>query len=336
MKLKFFPVSFAVAVAVIIIMTVGCTREDSAVKPAVTTSGALEVGRGWAMVNGKINANNLTCLTAFDYDTDTTYRYSITGIPSSVDGNTNTSISAEITGLGPGTKYYFRLKAIAGTDTTYGSKQSFTTTNPGTSIISFNPGLTYGSVKDIDGNSYKTIKIGTQTWMAENLKTTKFNDGTAIPFVLSGSQWTDLTTPGYCWYNNDSLIYGALYNWYAVSEGNLCPAGWHVPSDQEWSILTTFLGDETTIAGKLREAGTVHWLSSPLVAANESGFTALPGGYRSSYGIYSSIKRYGYFWSSTENLSLDAFCRNIQYSFSYINKTSTGKQNGLSVRCIKD
>ncbi|MBI5010148.1 MAG: fibrobacter succinogenes major paralogous domain-containing protein, partial [Bacteroidia bacterium] len=137
-------------------------------------------------------------------------------------------------------------------------------------------------VSDIDGNVYQTVTIGTQVWMKENLKTTKLNDGIALPNVIDNAAWAALTTTGYCWYNNDATTYkstyGALYNWYAVNTGKLCPIGWHVPSDDEWTLLTTFRGGYSVAGGKLKETGTLHWTSPNTGATNETGFTALPGG----------------------------------------------------------
>ena len=146
-------------------------------------------------------------------------------------------------------------------------------------------GCRSSSIKDIEGNVYKTIAIGKQVWMTENLKTTKFNDGTSIPMVTENEAWIKLTTPAYSWYNNDSTAnkntYGALYNWYTVKTNKLCPAGWHVPTDAEWVALITYLEGFTVAGGKMKEKGIEHWKSPNEGATNETGFTALPGGYRS-------------------------------------------------------
>ena len=128
--------------------------------------------------------------------------------------------------------------------------------------IFFNPDLTYDSISDIDGNTYKTIQIGTQTWMAENLKTTKYNDNSIIPLFTKYSDWHTMHNPGFGWYNNDSSAfkdYGALYNYYTVMTGKLCPAGWHVSTDADWATLTNFLGGEDIAGGKLKEIDTLHW-----------------------------------------------------------------------------
>jgi len=128
-----------------------------------------------------------------------------------------------------------------------------------------NPTTTAGKVTDIDGNVYDTVKIGTQIWIIENLKTTKYNDGTSIPMVTDSAAWINLTTPGYCWHKNTSAsyknTYGALYNWYAVNTGKLAPKGWHVPSDAEWTTLITYLGGDSIAGGKMKETGMSHWFS---------------------------------------------------------------------------
>ena len=197
-----------------------------------------------------------------------------------------------------------------------------------------------GTVTDIDGNVYNTVTIGAQVWMAENLKTTKYNNNTNIPFVVDNTEWGALTTPGYCWYNNNAVsykaTYGALYNWFTVdaaSNGgkNICPVGWLVPNDAEWTILTTYLGYENVAGGKLKEAGTIHWKSPNTGATNESGFTAFPGGYRYSSGTYHSLGDLGYWLTSTNE-----FPRSMQYYHSFVLRSSNElSRGGFSVRCLK-
>ena len=195
-------------------------------------------------------------------------------------------------------------------------------------------------VYDIDGNIYHTVIIGNQIWLAENLKTTKYNDGTPVPLVTDNTGWIKLITPGYCWYDNDIARkdpYGALYNWYAVHSGNLCPTGWHVPSDSEWTTLTDFLGGESTAGGKLKETGTIHWDSPNTGATNESGFSALPGGFRGAQGIWYNIGYWGQYWTSTSPYESVAYYRMMASDSEGVDN---GKGNaiqrlcGLSVRCI--
>lgn len=194
-------------------------------------------------------------------------------------------------------------------------------------------------VKDQDGNNYKTVKIGNQTWMAENLKTTKYNDGTAISLVSDSTVWVALTTPAYCWYDNDTTYkntYGALYNGHTINTGKLCPYGWHVSTDVEWSTLVSYLGGESVAGGKLKETGTPHWSSPNLGATNESGFAALPGGSRYTNGLFFTIKNIGYWWSSTENKTLNGWYRSMNNRNSAVSRSYIDLTNGFSVRCVKD
>ncbi|HLO59887.1 MAG TPA: fibrobacter succinogenes major paralogous domain-containing protein [Bacteroidales bacterium] len=194
---------------------------------------------------------------------------------------------------------------------------------------------------DQDGNVYKTVTIGTQTWMAENLRTTKYNDGTVIPNVTANNEWAALTTGAYCNYKNTTYIdtiatYGRLYNWYAVNTGKLAPNGWHVPTDAEWRTLTTFLGGDIVSGGKLKETGTTHWLSPNTRATNETGFTALPGGNRDYDGTFLCIGSHGRWWSATEGDATEAWTRNMLTFDSNVYTSDNLKELGYSVRCVKD
>jgi len=208
------------------------------------------------------------------------------------------------------------------------------------SPIIFNPNLTYGTVADIDGNSYRTIQIGTQNWMAENLRVTHYRNGDLIPNVTDNTQWAGLTTGAYCWYNNDYLtygsVYGALYNWYTVTDSrNLCPTGWHVPNYEEWDVLSDYLG--VLAGGKMKEISAIHWHYNS-GATNESGFTGLPGGIKdiNSYN-FDGINGFGYWWNSTPYDVGNAWCISLIYSFpSLYYNNSFEKKIGLSARCIQN
>ncbi len=211
----------------------------------------------------------------------------------------------------------------------------------GSDSIVFNSNLTYGTMTDVDGNTYKTIVIGTQTWMAENLKTTRYSDGTAIPLVTDGAAWAGLSTPAYCWFNNDrdtfGPTYGTMYNWYTVNTGKLCPVGWHVPTDAEWTTLTNYLGGTSVAGGKLKEAGTRHWLKPNAGATNSSGFTGLPGGIRWHIdGGYYAPGYSGIYWSSTEGSTNTSWILYLWYPGSILYRLGFYKKNGIYVRCLRD
>jgi uncharacterized protein (TIGR02145 family) len=195
-------------------------------------------------------------------------------------------------------------------------------------------------LSDSDGNIYKTVKIGTQTWMAENLKTTRFNDGTPISLVGGDNEWRELTAPGYCWYNNDEASfkdpYGALYNWYTAATGKLCPSGWHIPEKEEWLTLGAFLNDSVKAGGKLKEAGTAHWLTPNKGADNSSGFSALGSGIRYFEGTYASNLSYTSIWSNTENEHNEVWYISLFYAETELSLNHRNKKYGFSVRCLKD
>ena len=193
---------------------------------------------------------------------------------------------------------------------------------------------------DIDGNIYETVQIGDQVWTTTNLKVTHYRNGDAIP-THSNSEWSNLSTGAFAVYDNNESnadTYGYLYNWYAVDDSrNIAPEGWHIPTDDEWQTLVDYLGRESVAGGKLKEAGTSHWNSPNTGVTNESGFTALPGGYRhDSTGNYLYVGNRGSFWSSTEGSRSSAWRRVLTYYNSVVYRYSNNKQNGFSVRCLRD
>ncbi len=206
-----------------------------------------------------------------------------------------------------------------------------------------NANLTYGSMTDQDGNIYATIVIGTQEWMAENLRARTYRNGDLIPQIGHGAYpWTVLTTGAYSWYLCDGQYenpYGKLYNWYAVNDPrNLCPVGWHVPSDAEWNTLVKHLDPNADIANNVNNAGTgmksTTWQYG--LGSNESGFSGLAGGWRASSGSsFSGLGGEGRWWSSTEYWSTSAGYR-ILNSSSISSKSVTLKTHGFSVRCLRD
>lgn len=214
-------------------------------------------------------------------------------------------------------------------------------TNGKTTAV-FNPNLIYDTMTDIDGNVYKTITIGNQTWMAENLRTTKYNDGTTIPNITDNTAWKVLTTGAYCTYNNSSdavsiATYGRLYNWYAINDSrSIAPLGWHIPSFTEWQTLSDNLAGNSVSGGKLKEVGTTHWNNPNTGATNETGFTGLPCGFRDVNAIFMEKGNWASWWYST---SMDAMTSYVLILFNDdddFGQHYASKVNGLAVRCIKD
>jgi uncharacterized protein (TIGR02145 family) len=188
---------------------------------------------------------------------------------------------------------------------------------------------------DGDNNVYDTVVIGTQVWLAENLKTTKYNNGVSIPLVTDNNQWTSISSAAYCWYENNPAVnkepYGALYNGWALNVSFICPLGYHAPNDEEWNILINYLGGEEIAGDKLKATGTQFW-GSGNYSTNESGFTAMPGGKRSQNdGTFWSKNSVGYWWSSTPEHYLI-----MNSSQSYAHIQGLGPRSGFSIRCIKD
>jgi uncharacterized protein (TIGR02145 family) len=187
------------------------------------------------------------------------------------------------------------------------------------------------------GEEFKTVKIGNQVWMAENLNVDHYRNGDPIPEVKDAEKWSQLNSGAWCYYDNDSAngkIYGKLYNWFAVNESRgLCPAGWHVPSDDEWTVLGNYLGGNEVAGGKLKS--TTGWNAPNSGATNSSGFMGLPGGYRND-GTYSTIGDLGGWWSSTESVSSLAWGRSMYYNASDVYRYNDVEHNGSSVRCVKD
>jgi len=192
-------------------------------------------------------------------------------------------------------------------------------------------------------NIMKEIKIGTQIWMAENLNVSQFRNGDIIPEVKTNEEWKEAginKQPAWCYYDNNpenGKIYGKLYNWHAVNDiRGLAPEGWHIPTDDELTTLINYLGGENVAGGKLKEIGTTHWQSPNTGATNESGFSALPGGYRYFNGSFYYIGYYGNWWSSSELSAADAWYRFLFYYYSNVFRYYYSKEYGFSVRCVKN
>lgn len=283
------------------------------------------------------NSAEVNCLISNNGGSEVTARgvcWSTSDNPTIADNKTSNgtgigSYTAQISNLVASSTYYVRAYATNIIGTSYGVSLTINT---------------YGvPVTDIEGNTYSTVKIGTQTWMAENLKTTKYRNGNSIGTTTPATLLISAeSAPKYQWAyaGNESNVatYGRLYTWYAATDSrNICPTGWHLPTGAEWTALTTYLGGESVAGSKLKEAGTSHWQSPNTRTTNSSGFTALPGGYRSNNGTFYSIGFGGSWWSSTEAAADNAWYRSmIDYSDDALSFYGFDKTYGFSVRCIKD
>ena len=246
-----------------------------------------------------------------------------------VKGNELGSFIETISNLSSNTTYYVRAYAINAVGTSYGNEVSF--------ILYMNvPGP---SVADVDGYTYKTVKIGSQIWMAENLKTTKYRNGESIPIYLRSQPWWELTTGAYYNYLDmptNSITFGKLYNWYAVADTRgICPFGWHASTDAEWQILADYLGGINVAGGKLKDSGTTYWNSPNTGGTNISGFTALPAGARASYGDV-HVGANGSWWTAPIPNTYTYWVRTINYAEIGLNRFSDISSSGFSVRCVKD
>ena len=238
------------------------------------------------------------------------------------------SFTSSMTGLLPGTRYYVRAYAVNSAGTVYGEQKTFNT-----------------MLSDIEGNTYRTVTIGSQVWMAENLRSTRFNDNTDIPNIEEDAEWISTTSPAWCWMLNDiryKETFGALYNWYAVNSGKLCPSGWHIPSDEEYKTLELFLGMPVDQVGLWDWRGTdqgtqmkstTGWADGEN-GTNSSGFSALPGGYRyGATGAFNALGVLTYWWSS-EYSDIYAVYRRVDGNTGEVFRNATSKKGGKYVRCV--
>ncbi len=234
----------------------------------------------------------------------------------------------DVNDLLPNTTYHIRAFAINSAGVGYANELVFKTVE-----------IIYGSVTDYEGNNYKTVQIGEQTWMAENLKTTKFSNGKSISNVTGDDYWSTITTPAYVWYNNhgdNKDIFGGYYNWYCVNQGNLCPVNWHVPTDDEWLTLVDYLGGDIVGGGKLRETGTTHWNAPNTGATDEVGFAGRGAGSRHYTGNFLFMGDAGYWWTSTNFDSTRAIANMVDHDFNHVFRNNYDKKTGMAVRCLRN
>jgi uncharacterized protein (TIGR02145 family) len=320
--------------AFILILLNSCEKETSVALPIISTSDLTKLTSVSAMCGGTILSDGGDIVKARGVCWSTHFNPTIYDNISS-DGVGIGSFVSNINGLVSGTYYYLRAYATNNAGTAYGNE-----------IIFITP------LTDIEGNIYYTVVIGNQVWIRENLKTTKYNDNADIPIVTDNATWITLSTPACSWYNNNESYsdnnYGVLYNWFTVNTGKLCPAGWHVPNEDEWTTLVEYMGGEYKAGGKLKEQGIDHWTKPNLGASDICGFTALPGGFRTGLNPGSS-RAMGYvgrwwvstesanpWWASTDSVLRWARCRTIFFDGAGVVMGMGLKTNGYSIRCVKD
>jgi uncharacterized protein (TIGR02145 family) len=319
--------------AICLVFALGCTKtenqktpeeQDTTDVPVLSTTVVTGITITTAVSGGTITSDGGAAVTARGVCWSSTNPNPKVADNKTNDGTGSGSFISHLEGLPESTHCYASAYATNSKGTAYGVTIMFTT-----------KGST-GAVSDIDGNSYATIPIGTQVWMAENLKVVHYRNGDAIPNVTDANAWNNLSTGAYCWYNNNLTnknIYGGLYNWYSITDSRgIAPPGWHVPTQIEWQTLVNFLGNDTQAGGQMKEAGTAHWLSPNTGATNESGFTALPGGSQS----FTDLHYIGNWWSVTEYDLTSADILYIGYNGAGTSGGSSQKTCGFSVRCVRD
>ena len=325
----------AVLITVASMLTcISCSKRDpvTAKIPTVTTDPITAITQTTATGGGNVTSNGGLTVTARGVCWSTSPAPT-TASSLTTDGTGTGLFTSNLTGLSTNTTYYVRAYATNSRGTAYGDEQTFTT-----------QAEIPGTVTDIDGNVYHTVSIGSQVWLKENLKAVRYNKGDSIPNVQDGLDWGNLKKGAYCNYDKDPAYaetYGRLYNWFAVSDiRNICPDGWHVPSDAEWQTLIDYLGGDVVAGGKLKATGTLEqgtglWQEPNADATNGSGFSALPAGFRNYNGSFSLLSYNALFWSSTIDQAF-AWNRELTYKYANVDRYSRNQANGYSIRCIKD
>ena len=308
--------------------------------PALTTNSVSQITSSGATAGGNVTSDGGSAVTIRGVAYGT-LQNPTTANSSTSNGAGTGAFTSTLSGLTSSTFYYVRAYATNAMGTAYGSQVSFTTSLPG---VRCNGTPT---VTDIDGNIYNTVQIGSQCWTQSNLKVSKYRNGVNIPTGLSDNAWLNANYGAYAIYNNDPVndgLYGKLYNNYAVTDSlGLCPTGWHVPSDAEWTILENQLGGSSEAGGALKSTATQPtpggWASANTGATNSSGFTALPGGQKAFNTPFSYVTINGFWWSSSvyiTQVGTYAWGRKLYNDGSSINRHNYNRQSGFSVRCLRD
>ena len=322
-----------------IIFSTGCLKNNESPDPANTTPPVLTTDTVTAILptsaisGGNISSDGGAPVTRRGVCWSTTPYPQITDQHTS-DGTGSVAFTSQMTNLISDTLHYVRAYAINSVGISYGNMLSFRTLK-----------VVYYGIKDIDGNLYGILDIGDQKWLNMNLRVTKYRNGDAIPSVSSDAQWKIQTSGALCAFDNsaaNSVTYGYLYNWHAVNDSRgLCPDGWHIASESDWSKLATFLGGDSIAGGKLKSTGTIEmgsglWYEPNVKATNSVKFTGLPGGYRINYGNFYSLGNVACFWSSTDSNSVNAWNYILDANNAGLKQNFNLKTNGFSVRCCKD
>lgn len=311
-----------------ITLILNCKKEATKTLPAVVTSPPTKISTSSATAHGEVTSDGGAPVVERGICWNTSPNPDISNHSTS-DGMGIGIYASTLTGLTISSTYYLRAYATNAIGTTYGNEITFKT-----------PASQAETVSDIDGNVYHTVAIGSQIWMIENLKVTKYRNGDQIPVNTDYTKWDSLTTGARV--TNTSIdgyvnTYGWFYNWYAVSDSrNICPTGWHVPSDAELTTLSNYLGGDEIAGGKLKESGASHWESPNTGATNESGFTALSGAFYLASPGWVSPGNFGMWWTATENNSLESWNCNLSNTGAGFYRVTNKKASGFSVRCLKD
>jgi uncharacterized protein (TIGR02145 family) len=307
------------------------TTEPTPVAPEVSTNSIGSVTYNSAIVYGDVTSSGTSTVTSRGVAYATSTQPTVSN-HTATSGSGTGSFTSNLTNLTPNTTYYVRAFATSNAGTSYGNQLSFKTDD---------------ALVDIDGNAYQTVTIGTQVWMVENLKTTRYNDGTAINLITDGVMWKNMTTGAYCYYGNNSAngnTYGVLYNIIAIQDSRLCPAGWKVPADTDFGKLEMFLGMTETSSLNTGWRGTIEgsmlknnsgWTGGN--GSNSTGFKAMPGGYRTGFsGTFEGLGTIGIWWARTGSGSASRYGRRLDGNNTKINRDLYDKYYGLSVRCLKE
>ena len=303
--------------------------------PIISTRATTGISSNGAFSGGNITSSGGANVTARGVCWSTSVNPTIALATKTNDGTGIGLYASTITGLMVNTTYHVRAFATNSVGTSYGRDSSFITT---IQPYSYTMGP---NVTDVNGNVYSSIVTSCgQTWTNKNLNVSRYRNGDTIPKVTDATTWHSLPYGAYCYFNNDSAtyaaVYGKLYNWYAVNDPRgLAPAGWHVPSDAEWTTLENCLGGPAIAGGAMKETGTAHWESPNAGATNNSGFAGLPGGGRSGNGTINDVGFNGDWWSS-DNQGTMASGRNLYYNYSDVYTSTDRLTDGFSVRCVKD